>query len=328
MDDYNDKQFAAEHFSVEDDPPTDELSFVDKAEMKYLADSATDDNIDITDEPVEATESDSKPDVEETDTQVPDSPYAGMTEAELRARLEMEEKRRRDLQSWSDKRHQDLERQIQQVQEKQNQPAPQPTSITREDIKSAVEQNPIHAFQWTVVNAPDRISEVISNIREVHGNEMGDEAQVAFAEFRAQQIQAHYDQQFQERDAAAQQAQAPEIIRRGMEQIVDDIASEDSEGFKRVAPRVMELVQGHWEQFTERGDVSPYSVRDFIQRQVIRAYREEALKQSSAPQKPVALKPGEQVEGGTPGGSQGTERSDEDIIADEIVEAYNRSTYV
>lgn len=233
------------------------------------------------------------------------------------------EKRYKDLQSHKDQQLAEREAELKAYKELiegisqpvQEQPAP-PPEVSPEDLEQGVKTAPVDTFQWAMMNRPDVIPQVISKIREHHGNELGDEAMVAYNQAVMQyQQQAMLEQQQQ----MYHQMTAPQQIASMLEGSISAVAEQYGDDFSRLAERTNELMK------TNQGDLrslDPDSVQLFVERNFMTALREDMRKAASAPQGPVESAPADQVEAGTPGAAP--ELTPDDDIANSIVEAYTK----
>lgn len=269
------------------------------------------------------------------DTGVPEDPVAAA--AHWRGVAEREEKRRKDMQSHTDRQvaeaqakiealeqlwdTEDAEYNEQQARAAQNQQFAASLSDT-EQLDQWVSVAPQDAFQSVLTNAPDKIHELIASVHRVHGPEFGQQAQRAYDNaLVTQQLQAQQQamQQMQERieGPARQRAEFTAAI-EGVK------AKYPAEQLQALAPHVKELITANY------GDRAKYaSTEAFVEAQYLRAHYNQSMQaasqQAAAPMQPVAAP---HVERGGSAAVSAPEKSYEQTKAEQLAAAFqNGRTY-
>lgn len=230
------------------------------------------------------------------------------------------------LQQWAQQQYawqqQVVADQQQQAQMAQQQ---QVVQVSREQIDSELDRNPIGAFQWVAANRPDLMPNVISMVREKEqlGHEVADAMMTEWTQFQMQQHSAQVQQQLEATQAQYQNQQVPGQVNDTMVQILGTLEARHGEPFKAlsadIATQAIEKAES-WKQYMhENGlEVTPQSVADFVTG-VYYDIRESRLQTAaSAPAKPVKLTPQQHVE--NPGANRQVESTPDQDAINELME--------
>jgi hypothetical protein len=227
-------------------------------------------------------ESESADVVGDVSSTVPTDPVEAA--AYWRGVAEREEKRRRDMQSHTDRQLVEANTKIEALEQlwdtedaeyEQRQAAQAAAAAlpADEQLDTWVQVAPADAFQKYMMSAPDRMGELIESVYRVHGPELGVQAQQAYD--RALD-QARIYQAEQRLEQKIQQIEAPAKKQAEFLQAIAEVkAKYPADELENLAPRVRELLgtQGYYDQ--ER--LKYASTAAFIEAQYLRAYRETSV---------------------------------------------------
>ena len=259
--------------------------------------------------PAEESEKDAEPD-DITDIVGPDGKYMTYREAA---------KATRSLQSMKDREMDELRGQMQQQQQyieqqaaMQQQQSQQQSieSVSDEQIVKGLAQNPHGTFNWLAEAQPHRVSEAISAIREIHGNEMADEAITAYnqnmIQGTQQQMQAQHDEMLR-----------PGVVQSNIQSAMGALSNKYGDEFNDLSDDVAGIV----ESFEGIDFDNPQAIANALETGFLHAWRAKATTGASNPATPDPS-PREFVESGTPG-QEPVETAEEGILND-IVGEFNK----
>lgn len=247
------------------------------------------------------------------------------TVEEAREWAKTQEKRRRDLESYMDKRDRGYKEQLTHQQQQmlamqqqlggvmQNMTQPAQEQITQEDVQQAVAQRPDETALWLDQNVPDALPYALAQIAEQHGlDQMARVQDVLFRNRLAAQQQAAYDAQMEQ--------QAPQMLAQAFNQVGESVRDDvGAAQFDAVSDEVGRLCKEHIDELTDPQrnptGVTPESLRRFITKQYIAADRNRTARAASAPLAPRELTPGEGAPAGVagPGTTPGPNTGDDDV---------------
>lgn len=251
-----------------------------------------------------------------------------------------QEKRRRDLQSWSEQRDNEYKAQLQQQAEMMTamqqqmatvtqhvmQPAAQPKpQITGEDVIEAVKVKPEETAFLIANDYPEALPFALEKIAEHHG--LGEAMRVQQSLYSAQLAQME-----QVRQQEQMQQQAPQIMREGFIRTINEVRDGvGPEAFDAVSSRVSTLCQENLGELRDRkrhpNGVTPEALQTFVMKQYVVAERERISKAAAAPLPPTKLPASHAAPAGTAGPGTTPPATDGDALVDEMA-AIQRSKTV
>lgn len=191
----------------------------------------------------------------------------------------------------------------------------EPVVLPSEDeLTQAATVNPSLLYQWTLANAQSMMPKVIAKIGEVHGAEMAESARAHYADVLAEEKLAPIKERLSENDNRAS-------TEYGILHGVALVAEEYGEEFDALRGEVMESIKQNANQFDNWTD--PDAVKNFVEFNLLRVHRAKIAQQAASPERPTGSVP--RAERGTPG--RAPKVSDEDAIADSIVNAFSSGRY-
>lgn len=249
-----------------------------------------------------------------------------------------QEKRRRDLQAWSDRQvsraqqgSQAAQQQMMQLQQQtaamQQQmavltqhalePKQAPIEITQEDVIEAVQQRPDETIEWIRLNVPEALDFALGQVATQHGLQ-------EMTRLQRYIIQADFEDEREEQYYQQQQQDAPNILRQGFHAVIGHVRQRVGEQrFDAVSEQVANLCVENLHVLKDPkrnpNGVTPEAVQDFVMDQYIAAREQQFARAAAQPQQPIQLPANEVVPVGS-GGPGAVEAAPDtgDALVDEM----------
>ena len=226
-----------------------------------------------------------------------------------------------ELQKYREEQQKQWEQQTQQQQEYQQQQAVQQQiqSMTEQQWAHQIDMYPGETVSWAAENYPEAIPGIISHIRATKGDFVADEMLIRYQQGQQQQMMQQQQEQMQQ---AQQAAQPQPNIETNVENAMKAITDKYGEQFSEMQEDVSAALQsGNYQiDFAD-----PANIAGAVEHAFLAAFRNKAIEQNQqASSQPTAASP--QAETGNPG-QAGQPVSEEDEIANEIVEQWNNNPY-
>lgn len=322
--------------------PMEPEAFIEQVQQAQEGDEDEDeeDGEQQTDEPGEADEEDEEiedEEAEEEEPEVEDLPEDATPEQRYEHLRAMNDRRFNDMRRAHEEERQQWNEQLQQIQQQQahmagfqqaqhvqQQQVPQ-QQYTRQDIDTAVQQNPVGAYNFAMQNRPDLVPVIIAATRTAYADhehpqmrELADNMQVSYS-------QALVADSAEKARIQAEQERAPLILKQGIEHVLGTVAEAvGKEDFERLSPRIDQLITENWGQLK---DLSPTGLTAFVQQHALVAIREDTAQLRAKPRKARKLKPEEQIDTSNPAAAPKIKEVDEDDSFLGDVAAFNERRY-
>ncbi len=248
----------------------------------------------------------------------------------------------RKIQAAKDREVAELQKQLQELREAQAEArgreearkeygqqdeSAQVASVTAEDLQQGIQTNLPATFQWTVVNRPDLVPNLITMVRETegYGNATADQMIVEYNGYLNQQAVERAEEVRKEMQTQQEASQAPLRQREAMDEMVGNLTERFGETFVAAQDEISARLQTDGREYIaylqneaakngEDFQVTPELMRDMMI-DIYLEIRENALnEQSMAPKAPEKVPAGAKALGQ----SASSDRPDDeqDMISD------------
>lgn len=206
------------------------------------------------------------------------------------------------LQQWAQQQYAWQQQLVseQQAQAQQQAQASQRVEITRDQVDSSLDLDPVGTFRYIAQSRPDLMPNLISMVRgkEQLGHEVADQMSAEWTNYQIAQQQEMFQRQLQEQQY---RTEAPQQVSATMQQILGTLEQRHGETFVALRDEISEKAAEtapHFKQYMEQNgmEVTPQAIADFIS-QVYLDVREQKMNEAAQkPQRPKKLAPEQHVE--------------------------------
>lgn len=306
-----------------EDQILEEFMAMDVEEPQDLTPDATGDitiEANVDSKPIESDSNEDPPDEGPVDPPVEENLSSPNNEGEKTPAQDDWEKRYKELQGLKDRQLAEMQAKLEALHgvvsgdPYDNGGTYEPTA---EEIDSAVQHAPVDTFSWAVENAPQHVPTIISKLREHHGDEIADRAMAGFQ-------QTQLDQRDAVMAEMLRRQQEPQVAQRSIQAAVDYVAKQYGDDFDSLKEDVVKHI-------ADNGLLKSYEpnhVAAVLKESYLEKWRERAITKQASNSAPKEVPKENFVENGTPGGNVADEKTEEELIADSIVDAWKESNYL